>query len=83
MSKIVKTVDFSFGPVLFEYDSESTILESVRIGDKLTAFLFTLDDVHTFHSHLADFLAQAREVPQRPLYERPELPKDFNVSPIP
>ena len=68
MSKVTKSVEFPTGPVLFEYDSESTHIESVRIGDLLTAFLFTLDDAHKFHSHLTDFLAQAREIPQRPTH---------------
>lgn len=53
--------------VHFEYNTQSSIANSVRIGDDLTAFIFTLDEAHEFHAHLTDFLARSRQAGQRPL----------------
>lgn len=77
--KISRVLDLSRASITFTYDPEAASDECVFIDHSGPLFL-TLDDAHKLYATYADFFALCREEQRRP---RQELPRDFNVSPIP
>lgn len=76
-AKVARTFEFSKGIVTAIYDPESPNEECIRL-DHSCLLHFTMDEAHRFYAWYMDFLAHARDVPQRP---RPA--QDFSVKPLP